>query len=182
MSGAAQRPVSRARRQEIGRSDGLLHKRVVAAINLITRRPAAAASPTGSGIMGMSSPRTIGSARGCRSTSSTSCRRRAVVKARATRPPTARAEFLGRPHPAPSGRARSALCLYIYLLTTYYYGTCSLRRRRRATRPTPHRTQHLEVPGPCTRARECRGRHLSNRRSKSEISQPLIGSCRRSEQ
>ena len=39
-------------------------------------------------------------------------------------------EFLGRPHPATSGRARSALCLYIYLLTTYYYGTCSLRRRR----------------------------------------------------
>ena len=39
-------------------------------------------------------------------------------------------EFLGRPHPAPSGRARSALCLYIYL-TTYYYEPRLRRRRRR---------------------------------------------------
>ena len=162
MSGAAPRPVSPARPQETRRSGGLLHKRVVVLINLNAHRPAAAASPTGSGITAMSSPRTTVSARGCRSTSSTSCRRRrATARAARRRAPTARAGMPWAAAPRASGRARSALCLYIYLLTTYYYGTYSLRRRRwrllGGLRPRRPRTQSPDRTG-AARHRSARAR------------------------
>ena len=103
------------------------YTRVVAAINPNAHRPAAAAFPTGSGIMAMSSPRTIGSARGCRSTSSTSSRRRAVVKARATRAPTASVgiPWGGRaPRPA---RAERPLFVHIFIndLLLWYLSTAT---------------------------------------------------------
>ena len=59
-------------------------------------------------------------------------------------------ECLGRPHPAPPGRARSALCLYIYL-TTYYYEPhlTASSSRRRWRRPAPHEGS-CRTPGlPC---------------------------------
>ena len=143
MSCAVRCLVSPARPQEIDRSDGRGRARVVVLINLNAHRPAAVASPTGSDIMGTSSPRTTASARGCRSTSSTSCRRRRAT-ARATLPaaraPTARAGCLGAaaPRVLRARRGAPSLCLYIYL-TTYYYGTYSLRRRRRRWPcPAPH--------------------------------------------
>ena len=145
MSRAARRPVSRARPQEIRRSDGLSHKRVVAAINLDSHRPAAAASPTGSGITATSSPPTTAFVPGCRSTSSTSCRRRrATARATLLRAPTASVGIPGAA--APRGlRARAERPLFVHIfindLLLWYLLTASSSMAfvgRPPNPPTPH--------------------------------------------
>ena len=137
------------------------YTRVVAAINPNAHRPAAAAFPTGSGITGTSSPRTIGSARGCRSTSSTSSRRRrATARAARRRAPTARAGIPGAAAPrALRARAERPLFVHIFIndLLLWYLLTASSSMAfvgQPPTPPTPH-SESRPHRGSSTQKRTC---------------------------